>query len=93
MKILIWHEHSGDRYFDISVLTLKEATYKYIMDELGNNGHYENSEPDEDELELFNKAINGDPVATRSFLLLRGRKGYYNESLEEVELERIKEEK
>jgi hypothetical protein len=91
--MLIWYEYNGNRYFDISTIKVREAAYKHIMDELGNNGHYENSEPDEGELELFNGAINGNPVAIREFLLLRSQKGYRNESIEEVVLEQITEEK
>jgi hypothetical protein len=92
MTILIYHGKHGNEYYDISTPALCKGAFRHLFDELGSEGHYDCSEPNERELELFNKAVDGDDKAVMQFLELRSRAGYEYERISRVDAHQIERE-
>ena len=87
MKILIHDGKHGHGYYDISTREKEEGAYRHLMDQLGQMGYYECSDPQDRELQLFNAAIAGEIGAAKRFIEWRSGQGHEYEG---VTIEEIK---
>lgn len=89
MTILIYHGKHGEEYYNISTPALCRGAFRHLFDELGAEGFYDCSEPNERELELFNRAVRGDDDAVMEFIELRSNEGYEYERISTVDAHEV----